>query len=230
MWGVEISPTVYFDFRNPPIDIPGKNTVLFVVHVLQSSDRPHMKTDVGRFYYRTNKGNEFMSYQQVKEAFLRYEERRNKLSLLYIEILSNMTIAQEIMRISNQKIEKDRGRYLHYSPLRFETALISNLLPEIYSIIYNDGEMVESLFRLKLQMSTLNSTLNIYQSLNPIDMEFQFESHSEHMKKNIERDTLPSIKQVLQGLESRYGLINPLHVDQVLIFLSPTNQIADIPR
>jgi len=120
-----------------------------------------MKTDVGRFYYRSNKGTDFMSYQQTKEAFLRYEERRNKLSLLYIEILSNLTIGQEIIRVSNLKIEKHKGRYLHYSPLRFETALIGSLLPELYSIVYSDGEMIGSLFRLKLQMSTLNSTLSI---------------------------------------------------------------------
>jgi len=162
-----------------------------------------MKTDVGRFYYRSNKGTDFMSYQQTKEAFLRYEERRNKLSLLYIEILSNLTIGQEIIRVSNLKIEKHKGRYLHYSPLRFETALIGSLLPELYSIVYSDGEMIESLFRLKLQMSTLNSTLNIFQSLKPAEMEFQLETHNEHCSLRVNH-------QYQNSQKNRRCLRNPI--------------------
>src|SRR5215469_4057112 len=131
--------------------------------------------------------------------------RNVETNCLYIAILSNLTIAQEIIRISNLKIEEDKERYLHYSPLRFETTLITSLLPEIYSIVYRDGEMVESLFRLKLQLSTLNSTLDIFQSLNPTEMEYQLETHSKHMKKN---------------LESRFGLINPLQGSSFKIFTS----------
>jgi predicted HTH transcriptional regulator len=43
-----LSPVPYYDFKNPPIEIPHKNTMLFVVHIPKSVDRPHMKTDVGR--------------------------------------------------------------------------------------------------------------------------------------------------------------------------------------
>lgn len=88
-----INPTPYYDFVNPPIPIPHKDQVLFVAQIPKSSDRPHMKADVGRFYHRTNTGNEIMNYQQIKEAFLRYEERKSKLNLLYIELFSNSKIA-----------------------------------------------------------------------------------------------------------------------------------------
>ena len=94
-----LSPVPYYDFKNPPIEIPHKDTVLFVVHVPKSADRPHMKSDVGRFYLRSKCGNKLMTYEEVKESFLRYEERRTKLKLLYIEILSNYVIAQEVLSL-----------------------------------------------------------------------------------------------------------------------------------
>ena len=93
----KIYPTVYYKFKNPVIKIPNNDKILFVVQIFQSPERPHMKTDVGRFYYRTNGGNEFMTYQQVKEAFLRYDERYNKLNLLYMEISGNLEFAKEIV-------------------------------------------------------------------------------------------------------------------------------------
>jgi hypothetical protein len=64
-----IYPRVDFKFKNPPLEIPGKDTVLFVVHIIRNKSGPHMKVDVGRFYKRTNKGNDMMTYQEIKEAF-----------------------------------------------------------------------------------------------------------------------------------------------------------------
>ena len=37
-----------------------------------------------------------MSYEQIKQEFLNYEERLNQINLLYIELLSNLTIAENL--------------------------------------------------------------------------------------------------------------------------------------
>jgi Putative DNA-binding domain len=216
-----INPTPYYDFVNPLIQIPGKNTVLFVAQIPKSSDRPHMKADTGRFYSRTNKGNEIMNYQQVKEAFLRYEERRSKLSLLYIELFSNSKIADEVLRISNKKIDdgiNGKERFLPYSPLKFEITAISTLLPEVYSIIQNDSQMTELLLRLRLQLGTINSEISMYHSLDPDRMEFQSDTHNEYIKKYIAEYSLPLMNKIMKILESRYGLVNPFPDSQFEIF------------
>ena len=140
------------------------------------------------------------------------------LNLLYIELSGNMKIAQEILHISNLKIDDDKERFLHFSPLRFETTIISSLLPDIYSIIYSNAELVVSLFRLKLQITTLNSKLSIFQSLRPNDMEFQLSTHNEYITRNTEEFTLPLIKKVTQILETKYGLVHPFHDSSFEIF------------
>jgi Putative DNA-binding domain len=207
---MEIDPVPYFDFKNPPLKIPNKNTVLFIAHILQSPERPHMYD--GKFYYRGNKGNETMTHQQVKEYFLRYEERRSKLKLLYTEIFSNSIIAQEIIEVSNKEITSNshtQERFLHYSPLRFEVTVISSILPDIFSIIQEDNEMLVFLLRLRLQLSTINSKINGFLMLNPEDMEFQSSTHNEYIRKHLTEFTIPLINIIMEKMESKYHLIIP---------------------
>jgi predicted HTH transcriptional regulator len=75
-----IDPTIYYNFKNPPVPIPNKDKVIFVAHIPLSSSRPHMVSTTGRFYYRTDGGNKIMDYNEVKREFLTFEERRYKLT------------------------------------------------------------------------------------------------------------------------------------------------------
>lgn len=199
-----INPTVYFDFLNPPIEIPAKSKVVFVVYVPPSPDRPHM-TDEGRFYYRTNEGNKIMSYEQVKESFLRYEERRHKMNLLYIELISNLSVAKGML--VTEQIDTN------YSLLSFDTDVISDLLPDIYSIIQTDRELVQLLVRLRIQMSIVNSKIRMFHSqmIMPLsNLKELTRSHNEYVRNQIDTIILPLTTNILNILESRFELRNPL--------------------
>ncbi|MCH7647559.1 MAG: ATP-binding protein [Thaumarchaeota archaeon] len=65
-------PHVKYEFRNPPISIPNVNKVIHIIHVPASKNGPHMTSDY-HFLYRTNKGNQMMTREQLKEAFLEKE-------------------------------------------------------------------------------------------------------------------------------------------------------------
>jgi hypothetical protein len=193
--------------------------VLFIAQILQSSERPHMYN--GRFYYRTNKGNDIMNYQQVKEAFLRYEERKSKLKLLYIEIFSNSIIAHEILWTSNKVISHNYStgeRFLPYSPLKFEVTVMSALLPDVFSIIQEDNELLEILLRLRLQLSTINSEISVFHSLEPERMEFQSRTHNDYIRKNVAEYALPLMDRIMQKMESRYRLVIPFPNREFEIF------------
>lgn len=74
----DLDPTVYYNFTNPPIKIANENKVIYIVHIPRSTNRPHMVStgrSEGRFYKRTNNGNNIMNYNEVKAEFLAYEER-----------------------------------------------------------------------------------------------------------------------------------------------------------
>lgn len=65
-------PHVKYEFKNPPISIPNVNKVIHVIHIPASKNGPHMTSDY-LFLYRTNKGNQRMSREQLKDAFLEKE-------------------------------------------------------------------------------------------------------------------------------------------------------------
>ena len=62
-----------------------------------SAERPHIpnyKEEKRIFRKRTNKGNEFMSYEEIKLSFERLNERKEKIRLLYVELISDKELLQ----------------------------------------------------------------------------------------------------------------------------------------
>jgi hypothetical protein len=89
---------------------------------------------------------------------LRYEERRTKLKLLYIEILSNYIIAQEIARYTAEIIPDD-SESVSTSVYTFDTTTMNSILPDIYGIVHESTDFVQSLLRLRIQLNVLNSLI-----------------------------------------------------------------------
>lgn len=60
-----------------------------------------------------------MNYNEVKGEFLAYEERRYKLDLFFIEIISNLKIAEKMVEHANKNRDPKEG-YIHFSESSFE--------------------------------------------------------------------------------------------------------------
>src|SRR5215208_6949322 len=85
------------------IEIPHSSKVLAVFHIPLSPERPHIPAQAEQriFYKRTNAGNEHMTYEEIRMSF-HYEERREKLKLLYTELVLNFGLlgAMKVKNIS----------------------------------------------------------------------------------------------------------------------------------
>ncbi|PWU79496.1 MAG: hypothetical protein DLM72_17175 [Candidatus Nitrosopolaris wilkensis] len=146
-----------------------------------------------------------MTYEQIKEAFLRYEERRNKLNLLYIELMSTSLIAQELV-IPDDRVDRDYS--LHY----FDTTIITSLLPDIYGIIHDDYELLGGLLKLRIQLADLNSKISMLhsQALIPLNnVNTQIEVHNLYVRKMINDHISPLLTKVMNHLETRYEMSKP---------------------
>jgi len=92
-------PTVTWDFKNPPISLEdGK--VIHIVYIPKSWNAAHsceVASDGLCFVKRTNKGNEPMSYEEIRLAFLQYYEKRLKLQLLKAELDNIKKHAEELI-------------------------------------------------------------------------------------------------------------------------------------
>lgn len=91
-----VEPLIYYNFKNPPIKIPSNKNVIHVIEIPKSPKRPHM-TSKREFYYRTNRGNVQMNYQQIKESFLEEEKRMEKLKLIFNELIKNKLYAKQMI-------------------------------------------------------------------------------------------------------------------------------------
>ncbi len=151
------SPNIHFDFSNPPIPLKGTDRVLFVVHIPPSADSPHI-TPEGFFYYRTNEGNKLMSYEQIRDGFLRYEEKRTKIKLLYIELIT-------IEADAKSTVVTTPGSY---SLVSLDTSVLNSLLPDIYAMIQEDTELVKDLLQIRRMVSIMNNKIRGFLSQNEL--------------------------------------------------------------
>ncbi len=149
-------PSVDWDFLNPPLKLENDN-VIHVVHIKAGWQKPSgfSKDDVWYFPKRTNKGTEFMSYQEIRDMFLNYEEKRNKLMMFIHEIQTIYFLANHnITRIKKQSYEKP--------PPSFDTSILTNIFPDISSVLIEDQSITTYFIDLRLVVNSFNSTRNLY--------------------------------------------------------------------
>lgn len=153
---VNMEPQVYYTFRNPPIKIPEDKKVIHVLEVPKSPGRPHM-TSKREFYYRTNRGNIPMSYQQIKDSFLEEEKRMEKLRLLFNELLKNRAYARELL-VPITEIKKQ-------IPIGFLDSNILQLILLDGHYIIKDKELIKKLSFITEKIRVVDQELKMIQNV-----------------------------------------------------------------
>lgn len=207
-----INPTVYF-VPSSFIIIPHTERVLLVIQIPLSQQRPHM-TENGNFYYRTNKGNEIMQYQQVKEGFLNYEERRQKLELLYMELVSAMVMAKHLSDQDENETEK-------WSLGGYDINILSSLIPDVYPLIQHDIDLTKLLFRIRMQMININSEIQVF--LHSVhepgaNKKLNVFAHNLQLRKLNSELLYPLLKKTIKHLERNYDIITPMQDTDIDIY------------
>lgn len=199
-----VQPSIYFEARNPPIEVPRTNKVIHVIHIPRSPNRPHM-TSKGEFVYRANGSNEKMNYQQIKETFWQYAERREKLKLLYIELLSNLETAKAMI-IPFSEREKT------FSLQTFNTIALESLLTDLYTLISHNKELMRLLLQIRSLTKIINNKIQLFFSQMALPLtgkEKLVQEHNQFILNN-----LPNLKHLLtkamEILEEDFELKNPL--------------------
>ncbi|NPD90008.1 MAG: ATP-binding protein [Asgard group archaeon] len=144
-----IEPTVYFEFKQPPIQIPDSDRIIPVCYIPQSNEKPHI-TREKLFYIKTSGGsNDLMNYNQIRESFYGFEQRKIKVEMLGLELEYLNEIIRGMIVPANEMEEK----YSLYDP---QSSLLVDLMGQIYPIIKNDQELISKLFTIRCDLDTLN--------------------------------------------------------------------------
>lgn len=198
-----IEPHLYYDFKNPAISIPDTSNVVHIVKIDQSPERPHW-TGKRELYFRTNRGNELMSYQQVKDSFLGEEQRRQKLRLLFIELLTNREQC-DVVTTSDEKISD------YYSLVTLDSSMLKSLLVDTYPMIIKEIELVRLLISIRQNIEVMNNKTRIFYSIVSFPMSNKrqiVKEHNEYLNSQVQ-GLIPMLDEALNILKEKYGLINP---------------------
>lgn len=192
------------EFSSPlVVSVPESAKVLYVFHVPQSGLRPHVPQapDQRLFWKRTPGGCEIMSYDEIQEQFLRYEERRDKLKLLFIEVLLNRENLQQFLSFEANK----------YSLVTLDSGVLDRLLVDTYSVVQEDHRLIKILLTLRTQIRVSNVRAQIFFAQMALPLSEKTElvaKHNQFMKEKADF-LLPLISEVLNILETRFGMKNP---------------------
>ncbi len=195
-----VRPTLAFDFKNPPIAIPGTDKVLHVIHVPLSSERPHMTSD-SRFYYRDAKGgNEIMPYEMIRESFLRFGERLDKLRMFYSEIC---LINQQIREIQATADTVHTGMPLY--PI--DLTVLNLTLVDVFFIVRDHSAVMGALqeMRRHLGMLRVHADVTQHQVILPLTNKAQIVAEYRHLVSQLAPVIAANCTKIEAYLEGHFG-------------------------
>ena len=145
-----------------------------------------------------------MSYQQVKDSFLGEEQRRQKLRLLFIELLVNREYCSAMV-IGQEHVQEQ------YSLVTLDATVLQTLLVDTYPIIINNTEMVRLLLRIRGEIHMMNNENKIFYSkicLPVSNLRNIVTDHNEYINNSVQKLIL-LLDRSLEILRENYGFVNP---------------------
>ena len=140
-------PSVRWEPKNPPIPLDNGN-VVHIVWLPRSWRGPHCipteKPQEGMLFpKRTNKGNEFMNYEEVRMAVLGYYEKLQKLHLLRQELQDLSTDLEMLLSIPDDRLGDQ------ISTTTLDTSAIEAIVIDTCVILNERPELVQILNRIR---------------------------------------------------------------------------------
>ena len=202
---IHAAPSVSFSSPRD-INVPQTSKVLYVFHIPPSLERPHMprEQDKGIFWKRTPGGCEPMSYDEIREQFLRYEERREKVKLLLIELLFNREALQEMAMVSEGA----------YSLVTLDSNVLDRLLVDTYSVVQSEPRLIQILLTLRRSIRIINAKTQIFfaQMALPLDNPSALVGAQRQYLNERGAFLFPLISEAIEMLKARFGLIDPFQM------------------
>ena len=216
--GIEPNSEIYGEFLNKIraepeigisypklISVPSSSKFLYVFEIFQSTRRPHLpsKSDERIFWKRVGSDCCQMTLEEIRQQMLMLEEKREKLSLLLIDLF------YKLQSLKNQENAPDG----HYDGDMFTFETIDRIVVESYSLLRCDVKILEILNLLRSRFSLLNVEKHQLFSF----LTLSYERHEKIQKLNryrsIVRNVRPELENNIKELENlfeeQFSIVNP---------------------
>lgn len=177
------SPIVHWEFKNPAIELEN-GKVIHVVHIPKSWDAPHCFGDRDSGWYftkRTNKGDEGMSPEEIRNSYLNFYEKKLKVELMYVNLSQIKNNALDHMSIENDNMDK---------LIMLNTFEISSLQLMVSETLVLLSQKPEIIFKINA----------IIKECNQVNNKFSMISGAFHLPMTNKESILRSHNEYVQGL------------------------------
>jgi len=188
-----------------PISIPSSSKLLYVFEVPQSPRRPHLPSlaDQRVFWKRQGSDCVQMTLEEIRYQMNTYEEKREKLALLLIDL------HHKLRSLSEQAAVPDG----HYNGDVFSFEIIDRVVVEAYAIIKADVNIFGALDSIRRPLMLLNAEKQKMLTIQTLSYgpEFKMETinnYRELVRKFIGQVTMLT-EQVERSLKENLGVVNP---------------------
>ncbi len=187
------------------IEVPRSKNVIYVFEVLQSTRRPHLPSpdDERYFWKRVGSSCRRMTLEEVRQQMLSLEEKRDKLSLILIDLL------QKIRSLEEQSNVPDG----HYTGDIYLFDIIDRVVVESYSILREDLSSIDKIDKIKKRLQLLNSEKQ--KMLNFMALSYPQESKARvaNNYRTLASEQLSYIAILVDSIERSFGekfaIVNP---------------------
>lgn len=181
-------PSIFYIAGNPPIPIPGSERVIFVVKIPNSFKAPHSVSEDNRpcFYKRTNQGNEPMSHEEIRLAFLSRHERTRKLRMLI------RTLGDYLPAVAGLKLPAPASDgSVPMSLCDLNVGILDVLMSDLYVLLPDeDKELWPNLRELRDRAQSINEVMKLFRMRyfgGMLPVERVIESHNRYLDAMIPR-------------------------------------------
>ncbi len=203
---IKIEPTL--DIPSPKvIDIPSSQKKLYVLEIPKSPKRPHIPSNAEKRYFYKRHGSNCvqMTLEEIRYQIHNYEEKRDKLTLLLIEL--------ELIKLT--LIEQSNMGDGQYTGSKFSFEVIDKVLVETYSFLKEDLDTITRLGNLKRILMHLNFEKSKLLSMIAMSYDIKAKKQFTVDFRNQVLQNMPvivtHIDYINNTLKDRFGLLNPYY-------------------
>lgn len=191
------------------IAVPGSSKLLYIFEVPNSPRRPHLpaRADERVFWKRQGSSCVQMTLEEIRYQMNSYEEKRDKLSLLLIDL------RHKLRSLNDQASIPDR-RYMGDT---YSFEIFDRVVVEAYAFLKDDVNTIGALDMIKRRLDNLNGEKQKLLSVLSVV------STSPHTKdayidqfREVARKTLPGVtilvEQIERTLNEKFGIVNPYKI------------------
>ncbi|MBI3758455.1 MAG: ATP-binding protein [Deltaproteobacteria bacterium] len=195
---------------SPPktISVPGADKLLYIFEVPQSTRRPHLPSPADQriFWKRQGSACIQMTLEEIRYQMNTYEEKREKLALLLIDLHNKLRSLEDQAAMPNA----------HYNGDMFFFEIIDRVVAEAFAILKADASIFSALDTIKRRFMLLNAEKQKMLAIQALSYGVEFKTARINDYRQTARETLPGValltEQIERSLKEKFGIDNPYKV------------------